>query len=73
MEEVKSRRVYRKPKTRFNMRIPADLYHWVQGYAQRRQTSVTALIIRYLHHLKEQERADRTKPREKDYDGVEQL
>ena len=73
MEEVKSRRVYRKPKARFNMRIPADLYVWVQRYAEKKHTTVTALILRYFQHLKEQDRADRRNPKENEYDGVEQL
>lgn len=73
MEEVKNRRVYRKPKARFNMRVPADLYYWVQQYAARHHTTVTNLVLRYFHHLKEEDRADRGKPKENEYDGVEQL
>jgi len=38
--------------TRFSIRISTDLYEWVKGYAQRMNTSVSALVKEYLESLR---------------------
>ena len=44
-----------KPKTRLNLKIDDNLKAWVVRYAQRKNTTVTALICAYFQALRLQE------------------
>ena len=43
---------------RLNLVIDPDLKEWAHQYAREHHTSVTALIIDHLVHLKEREKSD---------------
>lgn len=39
-------------KARFNAKLPDDLYEWARDYAQRKNTTVTQLIVDHLRELR---------------------
>ena len=50
--------------SRLELRIPTELKDWVAQYARGRNTTVSALIIRFITRLMEEEEKKRTKDAE---------
>lgn len=40
---------------RVGVRLPRELKDWAQGYARRNNTTVSALVVRFLTRLKQSE------------------
>lgn len=54
------KRVNKYGKARMNCVINAELYYWIQGYAEENQTSVTQLIVEHFNALRERWIAEHT-------------
>lgn len=50
----RKKKVEQNGKTRINLRIPTYLDEWVQSYAERTHTNLTAIVVAYLSELKRQ-------------------
>lgn len=47
----------RPRRSRINLRIPADLASWAKGWAKKRNTTVTQVIVDFLTTKKEESNA----------------
>lgn len=47
----------RPRRSRINLRIPADLASWAKGWAKKRNTTVTQVIVDFLTTKKEEANA----------------
>lgn len=47
----------RPRRTRINLRIPAELAFWAKGWAKKRNTTVTQVIVDFLTTKKEEANA----------------
>ena len=57
---AKKKKVAPKPKSeRLNLLVRADLKKWAHKYADKRGTSVSAMVTEFLYNLREEDRGAR--------------